>query len=49
MLNELQSKGINPWPHKFHVSISIPDFISKYNHLEKEQQLPEVVTLAGMK
>lgn len=29
-----QASGVNPYPHKFHVDSSIPDFIAKYNHLE---------------
>ena len=31
-----------PFPHKFHVSISIPEFISKYEHLENGSHLSEV-------
>eukprot|EP00026_Physarum_polycephalum_P005126 Phypoly_transcript_05154.p1 GENE.Phypoly_transcript_05154~~Phypoly_transcript_05154.p1 ORF type:complete len:590 (+),score=130.50 Phypoly_transcript_05154:207-1976(+) len=46
-LEDLKSKGVNTWPHKFHVSISVPDFISKYNHLEKDQQVDETVSVAG--
>jgi lysyl-tRNA synthetase class 2 len=46
-LEELKSQGVNTWPHKFHVSISVPDFITKYNHLEKDQQVDEHVTVAG--
>lgn len=31
-----------PFPHKFEVSISIPEFISKYEHLENGSHLSEV-------
>lgn len=49
MLETLEKSGVNPWPHKFHVNISVNEFIGKYSHLEKAQQLEgEVVSLAGM-
>jgi len=48
MLQELQTKGINPWPHKFAVSISVPNFNKKYEYLEKDQKLDDVTeNLAG--
>lgn len=38
----------HPYPHKFHVSTSLEDFISKYSHLQNEEVLEnEVVTVAG--
>lgn len=37
----------NPYPHKFHVGASIPDFIEKYSKLEPGEKLSQVVTLAG--
>lgn len=43
-----KAKGINPYPHKFAVSISLPEFIAKYSSLEAGQQLSEVtVSVAG--
>lgn len=36
-----------PFPHKFHVSMSLPAFIEKYAHLEAGAHLDEVVTVAG--
>ncbi|MEW5303312.1 MAG: hypothetical protein WDW38_001634 [Sanguina aurantia] len=43
-----QAKGINPYPHKFHVSSSVPKFVELYSSLEAAQQLPDVsVSLAG--
>ncbi|KAF7730002.1 lysyl-tRNA synthetase [Apophysomyces ossiformis] len=54
---ELRSKTIrhlretqqpNPYPHKFQVELSLPDFIAKYQHLETGQRLDEeVVAVAG--
>ena len=32
-MQELKDAGENPYPHKFHVSTSLEDFIEKYNHL----------------
>ncbi|CAG8723558.1 14606_t:CDS:2 [Gigaspora margarita] len=42
-----ETRNPNPYPHKFHVDISIPTFIEKYNHLEPGQHLTDVVRLAG--
>ncbi|KAI7866115.1 lysyl-tRNA synthetase [Spinellus fusiger] len=53
---ELRSKSIrhlretqqpNPYPHKFHVELSLPAFIAKYNGLEAGERLEEVVTVSG--
>lgn len=38
---------IDPYPHKFHVTMCIPDYVAKYQHLKNEESLPEVVSLAG--
>jgi len=36
------------YPHKFHVSISIPEFIEKYSHLTADSRLEnEIVSVAG--
>lgn len=38
----------NPYPHKFHVSITNPAFLEKYAYLERGQTLPEEkVSIAG--
>ncbi|GES78123.1 Lysyl-tRNA synthetase [Rhizophagus clarus] len=42
-----ESRQPNPYPHKFHVTISIPDYIKKYGNLEPGQRLDEVVQVAG--
>ncbi|KAG0174210.1 lysyl-tRNA synthetase [Apophysomyces sp. BC1034] len=54
---ELRSKSIrqlresqqpNPYPHKFQVQLSLPEFIAKYQNLETGQRLDEeVITVAG--
>jgi len=43
-----KAAGINPYPHKFHVSLSLPEYIEKYSSLEAGQQLTDVtVSVAG--
>ncbi|KAI9219724.1 hypothetical protein BC828DRAFT_406444 [Blastocladiella britannica] len=46
---KVQAEGkINPYPHKFHVSMGLPAFIEKYSSLEAGARLDgEVVSLAG--
>ena len=34
-----KSPETHPYPHKFHVSISLEEFISKYNHLKEGEML----------
>mmetsp|Transcript_3263 Transcript_3263/g.4492 ORF Transcript_3263/g.4492 Transcript_3263/m.4492 type:complete len:584 (+) Transcript_3263:119-1870(+) len=47
-LKSLETHGENAYPHKFHVSISIADFIAKYSHLEKDSRLEsEIVSISG--
>ena len=47
-LRDLMSKGINPYPHKFEVTISLPDFRTKYESITKKGEfLSEVVQVAG--
>eukprot|EP00798_Chlamydomonas_sp_ICE-L_P004276 gene4276-14387_t len=41
-------EGGNPYPHSFKVSMSVPDFVAKFQGLEAGQQLQDVsVCLAG--
>uniref|UniRef100_A0A0N5AII4 Lysine--tRNA ligase n=1 Tax=Syphacia muris TaxID=451379 RepID=A0A0N5AII4_9BILA len=48
MIQGRREKGENPFPHKFSVSISLPDFIEKYGYLEKDNVLEETtVSVAG--
>ncbi|CAH1764559.1 20830_t:CDS:2 [Entrophospora sp. SA101] len=42
-----ESHNPSPYPYKFHVDISIPTFIKKYENLEPGQHLDEVVHVAG--
>jgi lysyl-tRNA synthetase class 2 len=43
-----KAAGANPYPHKFHVSISLPEYIEKYSSMEAGKQLTDVtVSLAG--
>lgn len=48
-VEDLKSEEKNhPYPHKFHVSISLTDFIAQYSSLEDGQSLDEVeVRVAG--
>lgn len=47
-VNAKKAKGANPYPHKFHVSMSLPDYVAKYSSLEAGQQLADtVVSVAG--
>lgn len=34
MLAELEAEGVNPYPHKFHVSTSLPEFQAAYSDVE---------------
>ncbi|BFU21578.1 OB-fold nucleic acid binding domain/tRNA synthetases class II (D, K and N)/Putative tRNA binding domain containing protein, putative [Entamoeba histolytica] len=46
-VEEYQKAGHNPWPHKFNVSITVPEFIAKYSGLEKSQVSDDIVSVAG--
>jgi lysyl-tRNA synthetase class 2 len=37
----------NPYPHKFSVTISIPEFRQKFSHLERDSKVEEIVSVAG--
>ncbi|KAL3316452.1 Lysine--tRNA ligase [Cichlidogyrus casuarinus] len=44
----LKQGPIKPYPHKFHVSISLEEFISKYSHLQPGEHLEDtLVHIAG--
>ncbi|KAL1925306.1 uncharacterized protein VTP21DRAFT_189 [Calcarisporiella thermophila] len=47
VLKMRQSKNPDPYPHKFQVSISLPEFIAKYKDIPKGEKLDEEVTVAG--
>jgi len=42
-----KKQGENPYPHKFHVSTSLVDFIEKYNNIEAGTWNDEEVSVAG--
>ncbi|CAG8542315.1 42_t:CDS:2, partial [Acaulospora colombiana] len=42
-----EARNPSPYPHKFHVDLSIPAFIEKYSHLDPGQHLDDVVQIAG--
>ncbi|KAG9457264.1 hypothetical protein H6P81_001772 [Aristolochia fimbriata] len=43
-----KAAGVNPYPHKFHVSMSIPEYVDKYGTLNSGDHLEDVnVSLAG--
>ncbi|KAK1399804.1 Lysine--tRNA ligase [Heracleum sosnowskyi] len=47
-LAALKAAGINPYPHKFHVSMSVIEYIDKYSGLNCGENLEDVeVSLAG--
>jgi hypothetical protein len=43
----LKNAGDNPYPHKFHVSISLTDFVEKYSSIPDGEQHSDVVSVAG--
>ena len=47
-LEKRMKSGENPFPHKFQVTISLPDFIKKYKDITKKGEfLPDIVQVAG--
>jgi hypothetical protein len=48
-INGKKAKGQNPYPHKFPVTMSLPEFIEKFGSLETGQQLTDTtVAVAGV-
>ncbi|KAK6460453.1 hypothetical protein DFJ63DRAFT_321147 [Scheffersomyces coipomensis] len=46
--NNADSTALNPYPHKFHVSIRLPEFVEKYSKLEKGEYLKDIeVSVSG--
>ena len=43
----LKAAGESPYPHKFQVTISLTDFIEKYENIDAGQTLPDLVSVAG--
>ena len=47
-LEKKMNSGENPFPHKFEVTISLPEFIEKYKDITKKGEfLPDIVHVAG--
>lgn len=45
---DAKAAGKNPYPHKFHVSMLLPDYIAKYSGIQEGEQLKEEkVSVAG--
>lgn len=48
VIQRQQSEGKNPFPHKFFVSLSVPEFLAKYEYLKAGEHLEtEDVSVAG--
>lgn len=41
-LVQLKNSGFDPYPHKFHVSRSLEDYIDTYNSLKESEVLNDV-------
>ncbi|KAK3085373.1 hypothetical protein FSP39_002339 [Pinctada imbricata] len=46
-IEQLKKGGDNPYPHKFHVDMSLSEFIERYQGLSNGETLDEVVTVSG--
>ncbi|XP_029284566.1 lysine--tRNA ligase isoform X1 [Cottoperca gobio] len=42
-IQDLKGTPDDPYPHKYHVELSLTEFIEKYNHLDPGNQLTDVV------
>lgn len=46
-VQHLKQAGETVFPHKFHASMSLRDFVEKYSHLQNEEIHNDVVSVAG--
>ncbi|XP_053548502.1 lysine--tRNA ligase isoform X2 [Bombina bombina] len=46
-IQQLKGTKDDPYPHKFHVDLSLADFVQKYSNLQIGDHLTEVVSVAG--
>ncbi|CAF4058001.1 unnamed protein product, partial [Rotaria magnacalcarata] len=46
-IQQLKQSGEIVYPHKYHVSISLRDFIDKYSHLKNDEINNDIVSVAG--
>ena len=42
-----KTEGDNPYPHKFHVELSLPEFIDRYHDLEAGTVMETDVSVSG--
>lgn len=42
-IQDLKGTAEDPYPHKFHVDLSLTEFIENYNHLQPGDQLNDVI------
>lgn len=42
-IQDLKGTAEDPYPHKYHVDMSLTEFIEKYNNLQPGDQLTDVV------
>lgn len=47
-ISNLKEIGESPYPHKFNVTISLSDFIEKYQDLKEGEHHEDVVSVAGL-
>merc|ERR1719433_2533561 len=47
MVRDRMSNKDEPYPHKFQITISVPEFVERYKHLEKQQVEDVEVSIAG--
>ena len=47
MVKKMESEGMNPYPHKFHTTMSIPEFVANYSHIVDGERLDEKVSVSG--
>lgn len=49
-IQDLKGTAEDPYPHKYHVDLSLTEFIEKYNHLQPGDQLNDVIqSVSGTK
>ncbi|KAG8437460.1 hypothetical protein GDO86_008240 [Hymenochirus boettgeri] len=46
-IQQLKGTKDDPYPHKFHVDVSLTEFVQKYDNLQIGDHLSEVVSVAG--
>ncbi|KAJ1967903.1 lysyl-tRNA synthetase [Dimargaris xerosporica] len=46
-IDRMRESDTKPYPHKFHVSLSLPEFIARFQGLADGERLSEAVTVSG--